>query len=130
MALSKKQIIEELDKCSKDPVYFIKNYVYIEHPIKGIIPFDLYRFQTRIVNEVVDNRFNIIRKFRQAGITTLCAAYSLWSIIFKKNHYVMVVSIGDRESTAFLRRVMMMYEDLPMWLKPAIKDKITACWCW
>ncbi len=123
MALSKKQIIEELDKCSKDPVYFIKNYVYIEHPIKGIIPFDLYRFQTRIVNEVVDNRFNIIRKFRQAGITTLCAAYSLWSIIFKKNHYVMVVSIGDRESTAFLRRVMMMYEDLPMWLKPAIKEK-------
>ena len=114
---------EEIRKCSEDPVYFIRTYINIEHPIKGIIPFDLYRFQERIVNEVLNSRFNIIRKFRQAGITTICAAYSLWSIIFKKNHYVMVVSIGDRESTSFLRRVMLMYEDLPNWLRPAIKER-------
>ena len=35
----------------------------------------------------------------------------------------MVVSIGDRESTSFLRRVMLMYEDLPNWLRPAIKER-------
>ena len=99
MALTKQQIREELKKCSEDPIYFIRNYVNIEHPIKGIIPFDLFKFQERIINEVEDNRFNIIRKFRQAGITTICAAYSLWSIIFKQHHNVMVVSIGDREST-------------------------------
>ena len=123
MVLSKKEMLEELEKCSKDPVYFIRNYVNIEHPIKGIVPFDLYKFQEKIVTEIEGARFNIIRKFRQAGITTICAAYSLWSIIFKKNHHVMVVSIGDRESTAFLRRVVMMYDDLPKWLRPSIKEK-------
>jgi hypothetical protein len=123
MDLTREKITEEIQKCSMDPVYFIRNYINIEHPIKGIVPFDLYRFQERIVREVLDNRFNIIRKFRQAGITTICAAYSLWSIIFKNNHHVMVVSIGDRESTAFLRRVVMMYDDLPKWLAPAIKEK-------
>ena len=47
---------EEIRKCSVDPVYFIRNYINIEHPIKGIVPFDLYRFQERIVNEVLGNR--------------------------------------------------------------------------
>jgi hypothetical protein len=123
MVLTKQQIFDELKKCSEDPVYFIRNYVLIEHPIKGIIPFDLFKFQERIIGEVEDKRFNIIRKFRQAGITTICAAYSLWSIIFKEHHNIMVVSIGDRESTAFLARVVNMYDDLPKWLKPGIREK-------
>ena len=121
--VSKQDIVDEVQRCSEDPEYFIKTYVNIEHPIKGIIPFNLYKFQTRILNEVHTERFNILRKFRQAGATTLCAAYSLWSIIFKENHNVMVVSIGDRESTAFLRRVKLMYDDLPLWLKPNILAK-------
>tara|TARA_R110002012_G_scaffold313996_1_gene526274 strand:+ start:4216 stop:5688 length:1473 start_codon:yes stop_codon:yes gene_type:complete len=121
--VSKQDIIDEVKKCEEDPAYFIRNYVMIEHPIKGIIPFDLYKFQEKIISEIEGNRFNIVRKFRQAGITTICAAYSLWSIIFKDNHNVMVVSIGDRESTAFLRRVVMMYDDLPKWLQPGIVEK-------
>ena len=123
MVSKKEEILEELRKCSEDPAYFIRNYVNIEHPIKGIVPFDLYRFQEKIISEVEEYRFNIIRKFRQAGITTICAAYSLWAIIFKNNHNIMVVSIGDRESTAFLRRVVLMYDDLPVWLKPKITEK-------
>jgi hypothetical protein len=123
MPLSQEEILKEIERCSEDPAYFIRKYVMIEHPIKGIIPFDLFRFQERIVNNMQKERFNIIRKFRQGGITTLSAAYSLWSIIFKKNHYIMVVSIGDRESTAFLRRVVLMYDDLPKWLKPKLIEK-------
>ena len=123
MVLTKQQILDELKRCSEDPVYFIRNHVLIEHPIKGIIPFDLFKFQERIIGEIEDKRFNIIRKFRQAGITTICAAYSLWSIIFKEHHNIMVVSIGDRESTAFLARVVNMYDDLPTFLKPGIREK-------
>jgi len=123
MVSKKNEILKELQKCSEDPVYFIRHYVNIEHPIKGIVPFDLYRFQEKLLGEIESNRFNIIRKFRQAGITTICAAYSLWAIIFKKNHNIMVVSIGDRESTAFLRRVVLMYDDLPKWLQPKITEK-------
>tara|TARA_R110002110_G_scaffold117485_6_gene290479 strand:- start:3850 stop:5319 length:1470 start_codon:yes stop_codon:yes gene_type:complete len=121
--VSKQDIVDELQKCEDDVEYFIKTYVNIEHPIKGIIPFNLYKFQTRILKEIIGERLNILRKFRQAGATTLCCAYSLWSLIFKENHNIMVVSIGDRESTAYLRRVVLMYDDLPTWLKPGIKMK-------
>jgi hypothetical protein len=121
--MSSLDIKEEIKKCAEDPVYFMCKYINVIHPIKGVVPFHLFEFQKRIVSEVGENRFNIIRKFRQAGVTTICAAYSLWSIIFKKHHYVMVVSIGDRESTAFLGRVMDMYYDLPRWLQPEIREK-------
>ena len=45
-----------------DPAYFMKKYCMIQHPIKGKIPFDLYDFQEKSVNEFKDNRFNIILK--------------------------------------------------------------------
>ena len=121
--MSKEEILEELERCKVDPVYFIKKYVNVTHPIKGIIPFELYNFQERIVTEIDSHRFNIIRKFRQAGVTTIMCAYSLWTIIFNDSKNVMVVSIGDRESTAFLERVYNMYVDLPTWLKPSLKER-------
>lgn len=92
--------------------------MYITHPIRGRVKFDLYKFQDRIIQEFKANRFNLMRKFRQAGATTICAAYALWYIIFNKDKNVMVVSIGDRESRDFLDRAVTMYDDLPAWLKP------------
>jgi len=116
--MNRLEILDELEKCAEDPIHFIRNYVYISHPIKGIIPFDLYRFQERIVTDVNDNRFAIVKKFRQAGVTTIMAAYALWTIIFEEHKNIIVVSIGDREAKAFLARVTEMYDSLPKWLRP------------
>jgi len=121
--MDRDELIKEYHACKEDPVYFIKKYVNIVHPIKGIIPFELYRFQERIVNEIDSHRFSIIKKFRQAGVTTIMCAYSLWLAIFKDNKNILVVSIGDRESKAFLARVTAMYEDLPAFLKPETPEK-------
>jgi hypothetical protein len=116
--VNRAEILSEIEKCGDDPSYFINTYVNVVHPVKGIVPFHLFPFQERIVSEMSDNRFSLVKKFRQAGITTLAAAYSLWNIIFKDHQNVMVVSIGDRESRAFLERVVGMYDDLPAWLRP------------
>jgi len=121
--MNNEEILKEFNRCAEDPVYFIKNYIKIIHPVRGQVPFDLYKFQNRIVREINDNRFNIIKKFRQAGVTTIMCAYSLWFIIFNEKKNVMVVSIGDRESTSFLRRVVEMYDELPSWLKPGVHER-------
>ena len=40
---SLKDIIKlEYVKCSKDPIYFMKKYCMIQHPVRGRIPFHLY----------------------------------------------------------------------------------------
>jgi hypothetical protein len=49
--LKKKEIIDELVKCGKDPLYFLNTYAKIEHPKKGAIPLHLFDYQKDIIPE-------------------------------------------------------------------------------
>ena len=53
------------------PCIFYEKVLYDTTPIRGKIPFELYDFQEKSVNEFKDNRFNVILKARQLGISTL-----------------------------------------------------------
>ena len=93
MAKNIKQIIkEEYIKCAKDPVYFFKKYCYIQHPSRGKILFNLYDFQEDLMDAVSENRFNVILKSRQLGISTLSAGYSLWLMLFQEDKNVLVIA--------------------------------------
>ena len=118
--MENEKLLEEFKRCASDPVHFISQYIKVTHPVRGLVPFRLYPFQERILSELQDNRFNILRKFRQAGCTTIAAAYSLWMIIFQKHKSVVILSKGDAESTEVLDRIKLMYDELPEFLKPGI----------
>jgi len=116
------ELIEEFKKCKEDPIYFISNYIKVIHPMRGLVPFDLYPFQKLIVNNLEDHRFNILRKFRQAGCTTIASAYSLWMALFKKHQTIVILSKGDVEATEVLDRIKVMYEELPKFLQPGVEE--------
>jgi hypothetical protein len=118
--MEKDQLLSEFKRCSEDPAYFLSTYIKVTHPVRGLVPFKLYPFQGRIIDNLNDHRFNILRKFRQAGCTTIAAAYSLWMIIFQKHKQVVILSKGDAESTEVLDRIKLMYDELPPFLKPGI----------
>ena len=118
--MDKSELVSEFKKCKDDPIYFISNYIKVTHPVRGLVPFKLYPFQKDILGALKDHRFNILRKFRQAGCTTISAAYSLWMIVFQKHKQVVILSKGDAESTEVLDRIKIMYEELPQFLKPAM----------
>ena len=99
------------------------NYVKVTHPVRGLVPFQLYPFQKRIVKEIQDNRFNILRKFRQAGCTTIASAYALWLAVFKRDQSIIILSKGDTEATEVLDRIKLMYDELPEFLQAYIKIK-------
>ena len=120
--MEKQELIQEFKKCSTDPEHFISQYIKVTHPVRGLVPFRLYPFQERILSDLEENRFNILRKFRQAGCTTIAAAYSLWMIIFQKHKQVVILSKGDAESTEVLDRIKLMYDELPEFLKPGIQE--------
>ena len=69
---------EEIQKCVESFPYFCQKYIKILHPTKGLIPFVLYKYQSRCIREYKDNRFTIISKFRQGGLTTVTLLYGLW----------------------------------------------------
>ena len=43
-------IKKEYVKCAKDPIYFLKKYCVVQHPIKGKVPFHLWPFQEESLN--------------------------------------------------------------------------------
>ena len=51
-------IKKEYIKCAQDPVYFLKKYGMIQHPMKGKVPFNLYDFQEKTLSEFSVNRYN------------------------------------------------------------------------
>ena len=114
--------IEEFKRCKRDPVYFISNHIKVTHPVRGLVNFELYPFQKRIVDELKNNRFNILRKFRQAGCTTIAASFALWKAIFSKYQTIPIISKGDQEATEVLERIKLMYDELPDIMKPGIEE--------
>ena len=43
------QELIEFSKCMKDPLYFMENHMYIQHPTRGRQPFTAYEFQRDLV---------------------------------------------------------------------------------
>lgn len=59
--------IQELMKCKKDPIYFIRKYIWIQHGTKGKVLFDLYDYQEELIRACQDNRWTLALLSRQMG---------------------------------------------------------------
>lgn len=118
---SPEQILE-LEKCSKDPEYFLLNYVKVLHPDKGWIPFKLYPHQKRMLDAIKESRFVIIKTPRQAGKTTFCAGFILWYSLFNDNKTSGIVSNKASSANEVLDKIKNMYESVPEWLKCGVDE--------
>jgi len=108
--------LRELEICSKDP-YRFAHHIKVVHPVKGKVNFDLYPYQKVVLYYFLRNRFNIVLKFRQAGLTELISLYCLWFAMFHPNKNIQIISIKDRVAKKVLRRIKFMYRNLPEFLK-------------
>ena len=124
MAEQIKEVIkQEYIKCAKDSAYFMKKYCMIQHPIRGKIPFELYNFQDKVVNEFQEHRMNVILKARQLGISTLTAGYSLWMMTFQQDKNILVIATKQETAKNLVTKVRVMHANLPGWLKqPCVED--------
>ena len=112
--------IAEFLKCSEDPVYFIKTYVKIVSLDKGLVPFDMYDFQTEMVHKFHNNRFNIAKLPRQSGKSTIVTSYLLWYTLFNQEVNVAILANKAATSREMLQRLQKSYEHLPKWLQQGI----------
>jgi hypothetical protein len=112
----------ELKKCASDPVYFINNYVKIEHPLLGSIPFNLYPYQKNIIKAYAENRYVVVLSARQTGKSITSGAYLLWYGMFEFNKTILVASNKNSNAMEMVKRIRYAYENLPWWIKPGVKD--------
>lgn len=114
-------MIQELAKCKKDPVYFIKNYIKVQHPLYGTVKFDLYDYQERFIRHMQDNRFTITLQPRQCGKTLTAAMYLLWYAMFNPDALLLIASKNQGHALEIAARVRFAYENLPNWIKCGLK---------
>jgi len=118
----KKVIQQEYLKCVKDPIHFMRKYCTIQHPKKGKVKFDLYPFQERCLTDFKEERYNIILKARQLGISTLSAGFSLWTMLFQNDKNILVIATGKDTAKNLVTKVRVMYDGLPTWLKTGTEE--------
>ena len=115
-----KDQIEEFIKCKEDPVYFARNYIRIVSLDKGLVPFEPYKFQEKLISRFHKRRFKICMMPRQTGKSTTSVSYLLHYIVF--NDSVNVGILANKASTAreLLSRLQLAYENLPKWMQQGI----------
>jgi hypothetical protein len=126
MAVSKRQILRELSwrKCKGESpqdlealLFFLRNYVFIQHPEQGSIKFDLRPAQEEILATWTQERYSIVLKARQIGWSTLVAGFALWLTFFWPDQAIIMLSKGEREAEKLLQKATYAYDRLPPWMR-------------
>lgn len=111
--------LKTLVRVMKDP-FFFSTFCYVINPVLGMVKFLLYPFQKAVLYQFMLNRFNIILKFRQAGITELISMYCLWLAMYHPNKKINIISIKDTVAKKVLKKIKFMYKNLPLYLQEPI----------
>ena len=108
--------VKEIVKCGKDPLYFINKYCKIQHPVKGLIPFETYNFQDDCIGDFHKHRLNIVLKARQLGLSTITAAYAAWLALFHRDQQILVIATKRLTAVNFIKKVKILIRHIPKWL--------------
>tara|TARA_Y100000310_G_scaffold334757_1_gene415234 strand:- start:5140 stop:6711 length:1572 start_codon:yes stop_codon:yes gene_type:complete len=125
--LTKEQQKQEFIKCAQDVVYFLETYGKVKHPVRGLVPFKMYEFQKDCLINFESNRFNIILKGRQLGLSTLVAGYVSWLMIFQPNKEILIVAIKQAVAINLIKKIKIFMQNLPDLVRPTlVSDNIQS----
>ena len=120
MSLSKAQMLYEIGKCLKDPIYAIESYLETEDRTQGgFVPFKLFPRQKELVSAYKKHHHNIVMKPRQAGISTTTAAYLaiLTALASNKSTQKVLIAANKQETAKeFLKKIRDFTVQLPAWM--------------
>ena len=115
-----KEQVAEFIKCKKDPVYFAAKYVKIVSLDEGLVPFNMYKFQKKLIRNFHNNRFNICKMPRQTGKSTTVVSFLLHYAVFNDNVNIGILANKAATARELLGRLQTAYENLPKWMQQGI----------
>lgn len=114
MTNNQTQVKQLILRCQKNPRFFIENFCKVKHPKAGVLQFKLFKYQDKSLHAFLKHRFNVYRKCRQSGISTLAGAFALWYAMFFSHKTILIVSKRDDDAKGFLdKNIKFVYENLP-----------------
>ena len=112
--------IIEFVRCKNDPVYFTEKYIKIVNVDEGLVGFEMYPFQRKLIRNFHENRFNICKMPRQTGKSTTVVSYLLHYAIFNDNVNIGILANKAATARDLLGRLQLAYENLPRWMQQGI----------
>lgn len=118
--LDKRELLLEYTKCAQDPAYVIEKYFEtFDKTQEGFVPFHLFDKQKTLIRNYQENRFNLVLKYRQAGISTVTAAYAavLTAFALSENPQKVLI-LANKQETAieFQKKIIDFIQQLPKWV--------------
>lgn len=105
--------VEDLARCVDSPLFFMRSFMMVQHPIHGSVPFIPYDCQERIINGIHGHRFTIVLTSRQQGKTTCASGYLLWRAMFVPDTIILVTANKYLQALEIMERIRYAYENLP-----------------
>ena len=102
MGLSKEAILMEYAKCMKSTPYALKTYLQTyDNTVQKYVPLELFPDQVSLVDDYENFNENIALKYRQAGVSTVTAAWSSKRLVFaRKERPEKILIIANKLDTA------------------------------
>ncbi len=112
---------QEYIRCALDIHYFTEKYCKTKREDGSIGSITLRDYQEEILDNFVQNRFNILMASRQVGKTVSSAIFILHTILFNNDKNVMIVANKGDTAVEIVDKVKSIYTLLPFFLKPGVK---------
>lgn len=114
------KMLDDLERCTVDPLYFIENFVYIQTK-GGEALFKPFPYQREMIRNFIENKNNIMLTARQMGKTTVVAAYLLWYAMFNPTKTILLMGNVQSAAQEIMDRIKFAYEMCP----DHIRDGVT-----
>jgi hypothetical protein len=112
--------IKELARIIKDTPYALRTYLQTyDNTQKKYVPMDLFPDQLQLIQDYEDYNENITKKYRQAGVTTVTAAWLSKKLqLAKPENPERVLVIANKKDTAveMANKIRHFIEQWPEWL--------------
>ena len=120
MGLTKEQIMLEYVKCMKDTPYALKTYLQTyDNTVSKYVPLELFPDQISLLNDYEEYEENIALKYRQAGVSTVTAAWISKKLVFaKKSQPEKILIIANKLDTSMemANKIRTFVDQWPNWV--------------
>jgi hypothetical protein len=120
MSITKEHYILEYTKCVKDTPYALSTYLQTyDNTVSRYVPLELFPDQISLIEDYENYNENIALKYRQAGVSTVTAAWASKKIVFaskKKPEKILIIANKLETAIEMSNKVKSFISQWPKWM--------------
>ena len=118
--MTKEQLIIEATKCMRNTPYALRTYLQTyDNTVSKYVPLDLFPDQISLIEDYDSHNENIALKYRQAGVSTVTAAWASKKLAFAKKQKpekILIIANKLDTSVEMANKIRNFTEQWPPWV--------------